>query len=52
MKPKKIFGIIGIILCVLLLSLAAFRIITWTIFWIGIITLAAFAYWILPKMKN
>ncbi len=52
MKIKKILGLIGIIACVLLLILTAFRIISWTYFWIGIILIAIFAYWILPKMKN
>jgi len=52
MNTKKILGAIGIALCVFLLSLVAFRVITWTLFWMGILLLAGFAYFVLPKMEN
>lgn len=49
---KKILGITGIALCVLLILSAAFRIITWSLFWIGILIMAGFAYFVLPRMKD
>ncbi|GEM_PF-3434151 len=52
MNLKKILGLIGIIICVLLLTLVAFRIVSWTLFWIIIILLAGFAYFILPRMED
>ena len=52
MNKKKILGLAGIIICVLLLALVAFRIITWGLFWIAIILMAGFAYFVLPKMEE
>ncbi|MBW2970051.1 hypothetical protein KY309_01200 [Candidatus Woesearchaeota archaeon] len=49
---KKILGIIGIAICAILLLSVAFRLITWSLFWIGILLLAGFAYFVLPRMKE
>jgi len=52
MNLKKILGLIGVILCVLLLVLVGIRAITWRLFWIVLIIIAGFAYLVLPKMKE
>ncbi len=52
MNFKKILGLAGVIICVLMLSLVAFRLITWTLFWIVIILMAGFAYFVLPKIEE
>lgn len=49
---KKVLGGIGAALCVILLGLVAARVITWRIFWLGIIVLAALAYIVLPYLTE
>jgi hypothetical protein len=49
MKPKKIIGILVIVILVINILLFAFRVYNSTIFWIIIILGAAVAY-ILPKI--
>jgi hypothetical protein len=49
---KKVLGLVGVILCVLLLVLVGMNRITWRLFWISIILLAGFAYFVLPGMRE
>ncbi len=49
---KKLAGLAGVILCVLLLILVGIQAITWRLFWAAIILIAGFAYFILPKMAE
>ncbi|HLF55160.1 MAG TPA: hypothetical protein VI612_05580 [Candidatus Nanoarchaeia archaeon] len=52
MNLKKTLGLIGVIVCVLLLVLAGIQVITWRLFWMLIILIAGFAYFVLPRMKE
>lgn len=52
MNLKQTLGLVGVILCVLLLVLVGIRAITWSLFWIVLIIIAGFAYLVLPKMKE
>ena len=47
---KKALGVVGIVLCVSLLLLVALNLITWRLFWMGIILLAGFAWFVLPNL--
>lgn len=49
---KKTLGLIGVIVCVLLLVLVGFQVITWRLFWMLIILIAGFAYFVLPRMRE
>ncbi len=52
MNLKKVLGLVGVILCVLLLVLVGIQAITWRLFWIVLIILAGFAYFVIPKMED
>ncbi len=52
MNLKKTLGLIGVIVCVLLLVLVGFQVITWRLFWMLIILIAGFAYFVLPRMRE
>ena len=52
MRLKKILGLVGVIICVLLLVLVGIGAITWRLFWFAIILVAGFAYFLLPKMSE
>ena len=52
MNLKKTLGLVGVILCVLLLVLVGINRITWRLFWIILIIVAGFAYFVLPRMKE
>jgi membrane-bound ClpP family serine protease len=52
LTQKKLAGIAGIILCVLLLILVGINAITWRLFWAAIIIIAGFAWFVLPKMSE
>ena len=49
---KKLAGLAGVIVCVLLLVLIGIGAITWRLFWALIILIAGFAYFILPRMHE
>jgi len=49
---KKVLGLIGVILCVLLLVLVGINAITWRLFWVILIIIGGFAYFLLPKMEE
>ncbi len=49
---KKALGLVGVVICVLLLTLLGVGFITWRLFWIIIILIAGFAYFVLPRMKE
>lgn len=49
---KKILGLAGVIICILLLILIGIGAITWRLFWALIILIAGFAYFILPRMNE
>ena len=52
MNKKKFLAIVGIILAVGGLSLAAAGVITWRSFWIIAILVAGLAYFLLPRMSD
>jgi hypothetical protein len=52
MNKKKFLAIIGIILAVGGMILAAANVITWRLFWIIAILVAGFAYFLLPRMSD
>ena len=49
---KKVSGLVGVIVCVLLLVLIGMSLITWRLFWIILIIIAGFAYFLLPRMED
>ena len=49
---KKVSGLVGVIVCVLLLVLVGMNLITWRLFWIILIIIAGFAYFLLPRMED
>ncbi|MBW3018636.1 hypothetical protein KY329_00425 [Candidatus Woesearchaeota archaeon] len=51
MNLKKLSGLIAIIIIVAVSLLAVFRLVPWTYFWIIAAVIAAFAWWVLPRMR-
>ncbi len=49
---KKGLGLVGIIVCVILLVLVGAGFITWRLFWFLLIVIGGFAYFVLPKMGD
>ncbi|MEM3154840.1 MAG: hypothetical protein QW165_04740 [Candidatus Woesearchaeota archaeon] len=49
---KKALGIVGVVVCVLLLFLVGIGAITWRLFWALIILIAGFAWFVLPRMRE
>ncbi len=49
---KKVLGLVGVIVCILLLVLVGIGAITWRLFWIVLIIVAGFAYFLLPRMRE
>jgi len=49
---KKLLGLAGIIVCVLLLILVGIQAITWKLFWAVLIMIGGFAYFLLPRMPE
>lgn len=52
-KPilTKILSWILIVFLVLMLAMAAARIVTWKLFWMAVILIAATAYFVIPKLR-
>ncbi len=48
----KVLGLLGTVVCVLLLVLVGIQAITWRLFWVVLILIGGFAYFVLPRMRE
>ena len=49
---KKVVSILLIIAAIANIGLAAFMVISWRVFWMILIPIAALAYWVVPRIKD